>query len=342
MPRTLLLLLILLLFGGGLGMAADAQPPEPPSASSETADASEEAELREEMDALRQQLEDFQETLDEHYKEDSLWIDRLTGILTGITVVLVVFSLVLALGAIVGWGRMEQFVRTKVEEDSMDQRHLIDTLRENLRQEIDRRQQDLTAEGSRISDDVRALMQDLETEKVTILQEARDISNRATAELQGRLKGSTALVLGRLSRDPDNYLKCTRQDLLDRAIDAAEGSYLQLKEADSEHQWNAMNNLVFYRALRGDDFAWEQLIDYAEQLRERVEKGMNKPHFLSTYVRVLGEFAIKTKDPAGHLRKAEEVLEALLTDERFSERLRKEARQYTQWIADKKRSLEVE
>jgi hypothetical protein len=57
---------------------------------------------------------------------------------------------------------------------------------------------------------------------------------------------------------------------------------------------------------------------------------------------VLGEFAAKTEHPADYLRKAEETLEFLLTDERVNERVRKESRQYTAWLEKKKRSLRGE
>jgi hypothetical protein len=298
--------------------------------------------LLEKIEALRQQLEDLEVVQEAHYREDGMWIDRLQGLLAAISVVLVVLSLLLALAAIVGWGRMEQFVRDKVAQDSQEQREAIETLRGDLRHEAQERLTVLVDEANRLRAEVQTLMKDLDQEKAAILSEARAISNQASEELQGRLRGSTALVLGRLSRDPDNYLRSIRKDLLDRAIDAAEISYQQLTRAQSVHRWNALNNLVFYRALRGDDHAWEQLIGFAEELRKRVEEGMDKPHFLSTYVRVLGEFAWKTEDPARCIKRAEEVLEGLLKDEALSERLRKEARQYTKWLDEKKRSLEGE
>jgi len=339
--RRSLLLLCVLLFLPVMGSHGQGPEPPPPTPNG-MANAPDDAGLREEVDALREQLEDFEKTLEEHHREDGLWIDRLQGLLAAISLGLVLFSLVLALAAVVGWSRMEQFVREKVDRDTHEQRKTIHGLSQDLGREVRDAHNAATEAGDQLRGEVRSLMANLEEEKVAILDEAKAISGQASEELQGRLRGSTALVLGRLARDPDNYLKFIRKDLLDRAIDAAEASYQQLKAANSKHQWNAMNNLVFYRALRGDEFSWQQSIEFAEQLRARVEEGMDKLHFLSTYVRVLGEFAAKTEHPADYLRKAEETLEFLLTDERVNERVRKESRQYTAWLEKKKRSLRGE
>ncbi len=159
-------------------------------------------------------------------------------------------------------------------------------------------------------------------------------------ELEARLKNAMALMFGRLSRVEGDFLSVGRRDFLEKAIDLANQAYQdfdRLSVPDSPHRWSALNNLTFYRALQGDlTFADLALVN-AEELRRHCLLREKDFHFLTTYVRVVGEFCRSAENPLGVFAKAENALSTLRHHPRVAQREREEADQYSTWLSQVKR-----
>lgn len=175
-----------------------------------------------------------------------------------------------------------------------------------------------------------------------VLDESRGSLEQTKSELEGRLSNAAALVLGRLSRQQGNYIDVERRDLLEKALEFAQSALDKLEKAQSDHRWSALNNVVFYQALREDPTAAHSTLGQAEQLHARFLSTGREFHFLTTFVRAVGAFASRSDHPLELIRKAEDALGTVLSSPVSSERERAEAKSYQAWLGKVRRRLEAE
>lgn len=121
----------------------------------------------------------------------------------------------------------------------------------------------------------------------------KEESDRAYQELTGRLYSGLGLVFGRVAR-PTDQLRASRPDLLEVAIDFSRDAFNSLDRLDSDYKTAALNNLIFYLAVRNRQEDAQFALHGANELRESAVRHERRAYTL-TYCRVALEFS---EDPS--------------------------------------------
>lgn len=272
----------------------------------------------------------------EELRRASALINYLAALMTAVSLFLALLSfliglvsLLLGVAAFLGWKAISSAATAKVEAAALQHEKRLAALEAELGKRFDVQRAEaietLRSEGSQLQEQLKDQRKGFEKD-LDALEE----------ELVARTKNAAALVLGRLSRHRDDFLEVDRHDLLDLAIGFAREAVEVLEKRQSPARWRAMNNLAFYYALKREPGLAGEALRLAEQLRQlHLERGTEHP-YLATYIRVVGQYAPASADPATALRQAEEAVRLLLDDSSTPQRERTEVEQYAPWLQARK------
>ena len=169
-------------------------------------------------------------------------------------------------------------------------------------------------------------LEDLQERRVS---EAVKTVDRITS---ARVRASVGFILGRMARDEGNFLTAQRSDLVEASIGFLQPALAELTAANSEYQWNAMNNLAFNYAISGNRMYAPNAIQLVQKLKKRALETGKNPEFLTTYVRVVGEFLDLAAEPQVAYRDIVDILEAIQTSGKSRITEVREAEQYKHWL----------
>lgn len=153
-------------------------------------------------------------------------------------------------------------------------------------------------------------------------------------EMRGRILNSIAIAIGVMHSDPLRLeQRDDQKEYLADAVDYSQQAYRLLKKVDGTAQYMALNNLVYFSCLYGQEHRRDFLLESARTLRALGEER----NFLEgqlTYCRVILQFGSNIKDIADAYSTATSLLKAALT-----ERQRKEANFYVAGLSAKLEKL---
>jgi hypothetical protein len=142
------------------------------------------------------------------------------------------------------------------------------------------------------------------------------------AELTGRISSGIAYVLGELSISHDQ-LEPVDSLRLRKAVELSRRAYDELKSIGGPAEFMALNNLVFYSAVEGDQAFASYILHEARRLKDAGQR-QNSPNLLLTYCRAVLSFG---NDPVER-REVFMILTSLSGSPWCSEDVRREARLY--------------
>jgi hypothetical protein len=154
--------------------------------------------------------------------------------------------------------------------------------------------------------------------------------NSVERELRGRVLSVIGFMIGALRSNPAQLIQDEEsKDFLSDAVWYCQQGYDILHENKARGRLMALNNLVYFSSMYGEDIRPEELLRYARELKQVGQKYKNPPAFL-TYCRVVLQCS---SDPE-ELRDAHTVATATLRMD-LTERQKKEATFYVTSLNDK-------
>lgn len=136
-------------------------------------------------------------------------------------------------------------------------------------------------------------------------------------ELKGRMHAVTGLVIGSLHSDPLSEKQDPRsKDYLAEALYYSQKGYKTLKEVEGNGKYMALNNVLYYSCLLGDESRRDTYLAQARELREiseRYEDSQYIAPYLMTYCRVVLTFGADLDELRLARKKSELLLEMNLT-----------------------------
>ncbi len=158
----------------------------------------------------------------------------------------------------------------------------------------------------------------------------RDRIDMLERELRGRVLSVIGFMIGTLHSTPDSLKQDEHRDFLSEAVWYCQRGYDMLKDlkAKGQGRYMAMNNLVYYSCMLGDDLRREELLAQSRELKT-IGQHHGHPPALLTYCRAVLQYGSE-KEVADALNVARGVLRMQLT-----ERQKQEATFYVASLADK-------
>lgn len=153
-------------------------------------------------------------------------------------------------------------------------------------------------------------------------------------EFRGRVFSIFGFMIGALHSNPNQLDQGENKDYLSEAVDHCRRAYNILKEIEGPAKFTALNNLVYYSCLSGEETSRDYLLEQAQVLK-RLGQEKNYPDALLTYSRVMLQYS---SDIAA-LQDARSIANALLRASKVSERQKKEAAFYVASLTDKVNDL---
>ncbi len=137
-------------------------------------------------------------------------------------------------------------------------------------------------------------------------------------------------MIGALHSNPNQLDQGEHKDYLSEAVDHCRRAYNILKEIGGSAKYSALNNLVYYSCLAGEEMARDYLLEQA-QLLKKIGQEKNFPDFLLTYCRVRLQYSANIDE----LQDARSIANALLHASQINERQRREATFYVASLSEK-------
>lgn len=148
-------------------------------------------------------------------------------------------------------------------------------------------------------------------------------------ELRGRVLTIIGFMIGELHSNPDRLEQDEHKDFLSEAVWYCRKGYEILKDVEAKGKNMALNNLVYYTCLYGEELKCDLLLKQARRLRE-IGQEYDYAACLLTYCRVVLQCSSDTSDMKDAYSIATGVLRMKLT-----ERQKKEATFYVTSLAAK-------
>lgn len=164
-----------------------------------------------------------------------------------------------------------------------------------------------------------ALEKQLRAEIATKVTEQVELAKK---EMKGRLLASVGHMMGVVAREPGTY-DARDRTIMPEVVELCERAHDDLKSCGDLLELSALNNLVFYLALEGNEAKTEYVLTHAKRLRDLGQK-RNDSHSLINYCRAILEFS-RDKD---EIEEARRITRSVLSRESLTPRARKEAEHY--------------
>jgi hypothetical protein len=155
-----------------------------------------------------------------------------------------------------------------------------------------------------------------------------DEIERLRLEIIGRVNSGLGFLMGELSRRSDELVPLD-PDRLEQAIELCWRGYERLSKVSPAAEAMALDNLVFYLAIQGDDSQRDFVLRKARELR-RLGEEHNAPVLLLTYCRAMLQFGDDLEQ-----QQAREVA-ANVMDTASERHLREEAKLYLRTLGSAK------
>jgi hypothetical protein len=213
------------------------------------------------------------------------------------SIALIGFSLLLAVAALIQWQSLKNEVRREVELSQIAQEQIATAMQESRER-------------------VASLEESIER-RMGILEERVKGVNR---EIQGRGVAIMGFMIGTVHSSPTVLIERDEdKDAVSEAIQLCQKGYDILKDLDGLGKYMALNNVVYFSCLLGDDSRRELLLEQGREIRD-VGLKYDSIAYLLTFVRVVSKYGV---DP-GEIQQAYSIVEELLA-RRLSNMQRKEA-----------------
>lgn len=152
-------------------------------------------------------------------------------------------------------------------------------------------------------------------------------------ELRGRVLTVIGFMIGAQHSDPDKLEQDKHKSFLSEAVWYLQKGYDILKGTEGRGRYMALNNLVYYTCLYGDDLKRDWLLKQARDLKDLGQE-LNWPVALLTYCRVICQLSTSETE----LRDAHSI--ALATEKRdLTDLQKKEAKFYVDELSRKLTNL---
>jgi hypothetical protein len=208
---------------------------------------------------------------------------------------LIMFSLLLALAAIIGWQSL---------------RHDVETVKERAERILEE-----TEKAKRISmKRVRRLRAAI-AKRVTELETRMETKhNQIEEELRGRVMSVMGTAIGTLHSDPTKDFQSEEDEAyLLEAIYHSKQGYAKLSKLPGDKKYQPLQNLVYYSALLRVEAGREDLLKWAHELREVGKRAKFPDPYLVAYTRAVLVFSSDRAEVQDALGVIREVLEMNLT-----------------------------
>ncbi|MEA2564030.1 MAG: hypothetical protein QOH06_5534 [Acidobacteriota bacterium] len=199
---------------------------------------------------------------------------------------LIMFSLLLAFAAIIGW----QSLRHEVETVKDRAETILEQTEKTNRLSIKRAQR----LQNRLERRATTLEGNLETRVTTLEGNMKTRNDEIEKELRGRVTAVMGLAIGTLHSDPaTKSQKEEDEPYLSEAIYHSREAYEKLEKLPGNSQYHALNNLVYYSCLLGVKSGQDKLLEQGRDLREigRKYRGLAAVPYLVTYTRTVLAFS---------------------------------------------------
>lgn len=155
--------------------------------------------------------------------------------------------------------------------------------------------------------------------------------NLVEKELRGRVLAVIGFMIGSQNSNPEKLHQDEYRSALSEAVWYLQKGYDILKDLEGRGKYMALNNLVYYSCLYGDELKRDYLLKQARVLKELGQE-LNWPTALLTYCRVILQWSPSIED----LRDARAIASATLRMN-LTERQKKEATFYVASLTEKTR-----
>jgi hypothetical protein len=188
---------------------------------------------------------------------------------------LIMFSLLLAFAAIIGWQSL---------------RHDVETVKDRAETILEE-----TQKTNKLSIRRAQRLQIRLERRVTKLEgEMKTRNDEIEKELRGRVTAVMGLVIGTLHSDPTAKVQKEEDEpYLLEAIYHSSEAYEKLGQLPGNSKYHALNNLVYYSCLLGVKSGQDKLIEQGRDLRDigRKYRGLAAAPYLVTYARTVLAFS---------------------------------------------------
>jgi hypothetical protein len=224
--------------------------------------------------------------------------DLVTVFFGASSLALIIFSLLLAIAAIIGWQSLTSEVRKSVEASKAAEESSSRATKDN---------------EERVDNLAQAIEHRIEALADTIEKRAKGLEQ----ELKGRVNTILGLATASVHSDPfAEKQKDEDRDYIEEAIHISRKAYADLKDLDSNAKWVALNNIVFYSCLLGLDAKRDQLLEEGRKLRGVALKYEESPWtipYLLTWCRVVGLYGTDSGEVKQALAATRDLLETKLS-----------------------------
>jgi len=199
---------------------------------------------------------------------------------------LIMFSLLLALAAIIGW----QSLRLDVEAIKAKAEGVLETTATSI-VESARTKSDLISKVTEIESGLRSTIAGMEATVAALQAELKDKTEKAGRESRGRVDAVMGAMIGILHSKPyQDAVNPEERDFLVEAIQHIKAGYKRLKDLEGKGKYMAMNNLAYFTCLLGDKAAADEMLEFGRELlregRENEHQSSGVPYLL-TYCRIV-------------------------------------------------------
>lgn len=149
-------------------------------------------------------------------------------------------------------------------------------------------------------------------------------------ELRGRVLTAIGFSIGTLHSSPDRMEQDEHKDYLSEAVYFCRAGYNILKNSKGMAGAMALNNLVYYSCLYGEDAKSDFLLKKAQELKA-IGQEYSHPDSLLTFCRVILQYS----SDLGELKEAQSIARSLLDTAQLTPRQKKEATFYVASLATK-------
>jgi hypothetical protein len=211
---------------------------------------------------------------------------------------LIIFSLVVAIAAIIEWQSLKGDVRKEIEAAEIAQENITRAMQQN-QERVDN-----------LSD---SMLRRIEALKVETERSMRGLEK----EVRGRTNAGTGYMIGALNSNPILREQSDEdKDYLGEAIYVLEKAYEDLREVGGTGQYMALNNIVYFSCLLRMDSRKDRLLTQARELKQIGEKFRDRPHiapYILTFCRAIWTYGSDPSELREALLLAEQLLDTGLT-----------------------------
>lgn len=199
---------------------------------------------------------------------------------------LIMFSLLLALAAIIGW----QSLRHDVEAIKAKAEGVLENTAMSI-VESARTKSDLLTKVTEIESSLKSTIAGMKATVAALQAELKDETEKAGRESRGRVDAVMGATIGILHSKPyQDAGEPEEKEFLVEAIQHIKAGYKRLKDLEGKGKYMAMNNLAYFTCLLGDKAAADEMLEFGRELlregRENEHQSSGVPYLL-TYCRVV-------------------------------------------------------